>query len=271
MIIDDFLLMSAGLLAALGALAGLLAGMFGIGGGMVLVPGLYYIFSHLGYDSAAMHMAVGTSLLTIVFTGAASAYAHYKRGAVDFDIFKKFGIGLVLGVALGTVMADRFDVDILKGIFAVTQLLFGSYMLLRQDKPVLCDALPRQPWTTIIATINTALATLRGVGGGVQNVLIMTMCNVPIHRATATASALGAVAATMGAAGFVWIGGDAMNLPPHTLGYINGPAFACIIFTSVACAPLCVKLAHDLPVKKLRKAFSIFILLVSAKMLAELI
>ena len=189
MIIDEFLLMSAGLLAALGAVAGLLAGMFGIGGGMVLVPGLYYIFTHLGYDTAAMHMAVGTSLLTIVFTGASSAFAHYRRGAVDFDIFKKFAIGLIFGVVLGTLMADKFNVDALKAIFAVTQLLFGSYMLLRHEKPILCDSLPRQPWTTVVATINTALATLRGVGGGVQNVLVMTMCNVPMHRATATSSA----------------------------------------------------------------------------------
>lgn len=268
---DSFVIIAAALLVSLGALAGLLAGLFGIGGGVVLVPGLYYVFQHFGYEAHAMHMAVGTSLLTIVLTSTSSAYAHYKRDAIDFSVFGRFIIGIVAGVGVGTVIAGHFDVNMLKAVFASVQIIFGLYLLLTSRREAFFTALPRQPWTSLVAAGNACLATLMGVGGGVQNVLFMTICGVPMHRAVATASALGVVIAVFGALGFVLIGQGAVDLPDYSFGYIYMPAFICIVISSVLTAPLGAALAHYLPVARLRKAFSVFMLLVAIKMIAELI
>ena len=128
------LLYAAALLVSLGAVAGFLAGLLGIGGGVILVPGLYYILYHLGYQVHAMHIAVGTSLLTILFTSTSSAYAHYKRGSLDLPLLKKFLPGVILGVLLGTVLADKSSATVLKIVFASSQVFFGGYMLLSKQK-----------------------------------------------------------------------------------------------------------------------------------------
>ncbi|MFK7839265.1 MAG: sulfite exporter TauE/SafE family protein [Bdellovibrionales bacterium] len=263
-------LIAAGLLSLLGIFAGFSAGLLGIGGGAVLVPGIYYILKHFGFSDVAMHVAVGTSLLTIVFTGTSSALAHHKKGAVDVSILKQFLPGVVIGVLIGTYLSDLLPTEGLKIIFAGSQLAFGTYMILRTNKTNLVDALPKQPYLTIFASLNAGLATMMGVGGGVQNVTFMTICNVTIHKAIATAAAIGPFIAAIGAAGFITIGLDNANLPPYSLGYINFAAFACIILTSVACAPLGAKLAHNLPVPTLKKYFAIFMLVIAAKMLLEI-
>ena len=264
------LIIAAALLAFLGIFAGFSAGLLGIGGGAVLVPGLYYILKHFGFSDVAMHVAVGTSLLTIIFTGTSSALAHHGRGAVDVPMLKKFLPGVVIGVIVGSYLADRLPTEGLKIIFAGSQLAFGTYMILRTNKTNIVDTLPKQPFLSIFAALNAGLATMMGVGGGVQNVTFMTICNVPIHRAIATAAAIGPFIAAIGAAGFVTIGLDHAGLPPYSLGYINFAAFACIIVTSIACAPLGAKLAHNLPVPTLKKYFAIFMLIIAAKMLLEI-
>lgn len=268
---EPFLLIAAAFLLALGALAGLLAGLFGIGGGIVLVPGMYYIFQHLGYNDLAMHLAVGTSLLTIILTGLSSAHAHYRHDGIDFHILKVFAAGSVLGVAAGTALADWFNVEALKAVFAISQLVFGAYFLLKRGHIAIFKSLPPQPWTSVISAANACLATLMGVGGGVQNVLVLTMCSVKLPRAVATASALGVVTATLGAAGFAAIGWDESGLPPFSVGYLSLPAFLCITLSSVLSAPLGARLAHHLPTDKLRKLFSLLMLGVAAKMIVELI
>ena len=217
-----------------------------------------------------MHIAVGTSLLTIVFTGTSSAWAHYKKGAVDVPLLKNFLPGVLVGVGIGTMLADVFDTMTLKVIFATSQILFGGYMILRTHKTNLFESMPRQPFLSFFSAANACLATLMGVGGGVQNVTFMTICNVGIHKAIATASAIGPFIAIIGAAGFVYIGLNAEGLPPYSFGYINMAAFLCIIGSSVAFAPLGAKFAHSLPVPKLKKYFAIFMLLIAAKMLLEI-
>ena len=264
------LIIAASLLAFLGIFAGFSAGLLGIGGGAILVPGLYYILQHFGYSDVAMHVAVGTSLATIIFTGTSSAFAHHKKGAVDIPMLKQFLPGVVIGVMLGTYLSDLLPTEGLKIIFAGSQLAFGTYMILRTNKTNLVDSLPRQPFLSVFAALNAGLATMMGVGGGVQNVTFMTICNVAIHKAIATASAIGPFIAIIGAAGFVTIGLDAEGLPPYSFGYINLAAFASIIVTSVAFAPLGAKAAHALPVPALKKAFAIFMLLIAAKMLLEI-
>ncbi len=259
------------LLLLLGIAGGFLAGLLGIGGGAVLVPGIYYILKHFEYYDSAMHVAVGTSLLTIVFTGTSSAWAHYKRGAVDMPILKSFLPGVLVGVGIGTLLADISSTSTLKVVFAASQLLFGGYMILRTNKTALFDSMPKQPWLSIFSAANAALATLMGVGGGVQNVTFMTICNVQIHRAIATAAAIGPFIAIIGAAGFIYIGLDHPGtLPPYSIGYINMAAFFCIIGSSVLAAPLGAKFAHSLPVPKLKRYFAVFMLVIAAKMLLEI-
>ena len=257
------------ILLALGAAAGLLAGLLGIGGGAVLVPGIYYILKHYGFTDNAMHVAVGTSLLTIILTGTVSARAHHKKGAVDLVLLKRFLPGVLIGVGAGTFIADQVNSLSLKAVFAASQILFGSYMLLRSNKPAPFDKMPNAFGTVAIAAANACLATLMGVGGGVQNVVFMTFCNVDMRRAVATAAAIGPFIAILGAAGFLTIGLKDANLPPYSIGYLNMPAFFCIIASSVLTAPLGVRLAHTLPVGKLKRTFSVFMLALAGKMIYE--
>lgn len=268
--IDPELLYSVALLLTLGVAGGFLAGLLGIGGGTVIVPGLYYLFVHMGYGDYAMHIAVGTSLCTVVCTGTSSAFAHYKKGAFDFLLLRQMGIGLAIGVAIGTWLASIFQARDLKMVFAVAQIIFASYMLLSRKKVALFSAMPRQPFTSLIAACNSCLSTLKGMGGGVQNVLFMTICNVPMHRAIGTASGLGVISAFLGGLGFMFIGQDIVGLPPYSFGYVNIACFGVIILTSVLMAPVGAHVAHGLPVDKLRKVFAVFLLLVAGKMLTEL-
>lgn len=256
-------------LLGLGAVAGFLAGLLGIGGGAVLVPGLYYLLTSFGYSEVAMHTAVGTSLLTIVFTGSSSARAHYLNHAVDLQLVKQFVPGILLGVILGTFLATFLTTTGLKLSFAVLQILFGLYMLMRGQTLALFSALPSQPWFTVFATLNAALAALMGVGGGLQNVLYLTICNHPLAKAIGTASALGPIIALLGAFGFWYIGQESTNLPPFSLGFIHFPAFLCIITTSVAMAPFGARLTHQLPTAHLKKLFTFFLFGISLKMLYE--
>ena len=259
------------ILLILGTIAGLMAGLLGIGGGVVLVPALYYILINFGYEQNAMHIAVGTSLATIVFTGASSALAHYKKGAVDINLLKSFVPGIIFGVIIGSLLADISSTTLLKAIFATSQITLGSYMLFRSGNITIRKKLPPPLPTSIISAFNSCLATLMGIGGGVMNVLFMTMCNVNMHKAVATAAAIGPFIAIIGAAGFLTIGLDQTNLPPYSIGYINIPAFLCIISVSMITAPLGAKIAHNVSVKTLKRYFSIFLLCVSTKMLLEIL
>lgn len=263
------LIAGALILLLLGALAGFLAGLFGIGGGAVLVPGLYYLFVYFGFGSVAMHTAVGTSLLTILFTGSASARSHYLRGGVDLHLVKQFIPGIISGVALGTMLATYLSTDNLKAVFAVLQIALGLYMLARRNSLALFPQMPRQPWFSLVATFNAALAALMGVGGGVQNVLFMSICNIPLVRAIGTAACLGPLIAILGAIGFAYIGFNNSDQIPYSTGYIHWPAFLCIIATSIYTAPAGAALTHRLPTSKLKKAFTLFLLGISIKMLYE--
>ncbi len=263
--------LAAGLMMALGASAGFLAGLFGIGGGAVLVPGIYYLLVHFGYEAHAMHIAVGTSLSTIVFTGISSALAHHRRGALSLDLFRLLFPGVLIGVGLGTFIASIIEVNGLKIIFAGSQVFFGTYMLIRGNKAALFQSMPSRPIAFLIEMAIGCLASLKGVGGGVQNVLFMTLCNVPMTRAIATASALGVFIAGSGAMGYMLIGHQADHLPPYSFGYVNLIGFGLIVSMSVFFAPLGARVAHYLPVPTLKKYFSIFMLLIAVKMIVEVV
>ena len=259
------------LMFSLAGLAGFLAGLLGIGGGLVLVPGLYFVFNLLGYEGhAIMHLAVGTSLATIVATGSSSARAQWKRGSVRFDLVKKIGFGMVIGVGAGTFIASEVSGLTLQAFFAVTLVILAAVMRVNPDKIKLFDDVPPQPWPGLAGIIVGTVSTLMGIGGAALNVPYMTLSNVPIHKAVGSASAMGLMVAVPGAIGFLLIGlGNTENFPPFTVGYINLVALAVIIPVTVLIAPVGVSVAHHFSTKMLRRVFSIFMIIIALKMLFE--
>ena len=258
------------LLLALGAAAGFMAGLLGIGGGIILVPGLYFLFKTLGYPAEMlMHLSVGTSLAIIIPTGLSSARAHYKRGAVRFDLVRHIGPGIVAGVIAGTAIADRLSGQSLTIVFAAALIFFAALM---QIPPKVRDDAShtiRQPKGTLGGLVVGALSSLMGIGGATLNVPFMTLNGVPIHNAVATSSALGPLIALPGTIGFIVIGLGAEGLPPFSVGYINLLAALVIAPVSVIAAPYGAKAAHAVSVTVLRRIFSAFIVIVAVKMIWE--
>lgn len=255
------------LMVVLGGLGGFMAGLLGVGGGVILVPGIYFIFTWLGFEAGElMHVAVGTSLAIIILTGWSSARAHYKKGAVRFDLVKKIGIGIVIGVGIGTLIADRISGDGLKMVFAVALFAVAAMMQINPEKFRLRDDVPAQPWPAFAGGLIGILSTLMGIGGATMNVPYMTLNGIPIRTAVGTASALGPIIAIPGSLGFILIGLNAPDLPPFSLGYISLPALAIITPISVLAAPWGAHVAHKVSVGALRRIFSIFIVIVAAKM-----
>lgn len=257
----------AALLLGLGLTAGFLSGLLGVGGGIVLVPGLYYIFTSLGFpEEFLMHMAVGTSLAIIVPTGFSSARSHYKRGNVDLGLVKTIGIGILIGVGIGTYIADLVSGDELQGIFASCLLLMAAIMAFKPARFQIADKIPAQPTPALVGTVIGALSTLMGIGGASLSVPFMTMCGQAIHRAVGTAAAIGLVISIPAVAGFIVIGKEISGLPPFSLGYINILAWLFITPVSVLTAPFGVRVAHKASVDRLRALFAFFLLIVATKM-----
>ncbi len=260
------------LLLSLGAVAGFLAGLLGVGGGIVLVPGLYYIFgslqSQFGFDPAyLMHMSVATSLAIIVPTGSSSAFAHHKKGGVDFDLVKAIGGGIVIGVIVATWIAKGLDVQTMRMIFATALMIMACIMILGRSRFQAEDGEPpKQPKTSIAGFVIGTISTMIGIGGATLSVPYMSMHGIKMHRAVGTASALGLVISIPATIGFMIIGWSLDNLPPFSLGYVNALAWICIIPVSVMIAPLGAKAAHKISVRRLKITFAIFMIVVALNM-----
>lgn len=255
-------------LLSLGATAGFLAGLLGIGGGLVLVPGLYFGLQALGFESdTLMHVAVGTSLAVIIPTGLSSARAHWKRGAVRLDLVRKLGVGVLLGVAGGTFMASRIDEQGMTLFFALALAALAVLMLVNPARFSPLQDVPRQPWIGLSGAVIGVFSSLMGIGGATISVPWMSMCRVPMHTAVGTASALGLVIAVPAAIGFIVIGWGQAGLPPFSLGYINFLAWPLIIPASVLTAPWGACMAHSVSVERLRKFFAAFLVVIAGKML----
>lgn len=260
------------LLLSLGAVAGFLAGLLGVGGGIVLVPGLYYIFgslqSQFGFDPAyLMHMSVATSLAIIVPTGSSSAFAHHKKGGVDFDLVKAIGGGIVIGVIVATWIAKGLDVQTMRMIFATALMIMACIMILGRSRfQAECGEPPKQPKTSIAGFVIGTISTMIGIGGATLSVPYMSMHGIKMHRAVGTASALGLVISIPATIGFMIIGWNLDNLPPFSLGYVNALAWICIIPVSVMIAPLGAKAAHKISVRRLKITFAIFMIVVALNM-----
>lgn len=253
--------------ALLGGLAGFLAGLLGVGGGIVLVPGIYYFLDIAGFESEhLMHVAVGTSLAVIVPTGLSSARAHWKKHAVDLGLVRQIGTGIIMGVLAGTLAANDLSGDRLKVIFAGALIFLSLMMLSNPARFTLVKHMPRQPVPALAGFLIGGLSTLIGIGGATMSVPFMGLCKVPFHRAVGTAAALGLVISIPAALGFILIGLGEEGRPPLSLGFVNIPAWLLIVPASVTTAPLGARLAHFVSVDFLRRIFAVFMILVAFKM-----
>lgn len=258
----------AGLLAT-GAFAGLIAGLFGIGGGVVMVPALYYTLSALGYEDHAMHAAVGTSLTVIVSTSLRSVAAHAGRGAVDFDVLRRWTPWIVLGALTGSVIADLAPGEVLTALFGIVALLLSAQFFFGRPDWKLAQDMPGLPMSGVLGTLIGTLSSLMGIGGGVFGVTLMTLCGKPIHKAVGTAAGFGVAIGLPGAIGFMVAGMGEPGRAPFSLGYVNMAAFAVLAIAAVFLAPVGARLAHALPEHRLRQAFAIGLVIVALNMLRE--
>ncbi len=258
----------AALLAA-GGVAGLSAGLFGVGGGFVVVPALLLAFGALlDGGNSDLYVAVGTSLATIIVTSIRSVQAHNSRGSVDFDILKTWAPWIVFGVIGGVAVAAVVETRTLLLTFAVGVLLYAVYFL--RPKFVVARekhySLPTGAGRAVLASGLSGFSALLGIGGGTPFVVTMVVCGRPVHQAVGTAAGIGFLIAVPGTVGFALMGLGQSTLPPGSVGYVNLPAFAAIALVSIFTAPLGAKLAHSLSELRLRRAFGVYLLIVSAMM-----
>lgn len=252
-----------------GLVAGFSAGIFGIGGGFIVVPALMLVLPLLGGDKHQYaHVAIGTSAATIILTSLRSLRSHAKRGAVEFEILKAWAPWLIFGDTAGVILADHVDGHVLLIIFAVGVLLMSlNFLVPRLSDHVISDSMPGLAPRVAIAGGLGTFSSLLGIGGGTIAIMVMTLCGRSIHRAIATASGIGALIAVPSAVGFAVIGFREPGLPWGSLGYVNLPATAIIASMSILTAPLGVAAAHSLPPGPLKRVFGLYLVFISIVML----
>ena len=256
--------------AVVGLVAGVLAGLLGVGGGIVIVPMLVFCFVRQGVQpEVMMHLALGTSLASIMFTSISSCLAHHRRGAVLWDIVRRITPGILLGTFLGTFVASRLSTDFLRVFFCVFLYVIATQMLLNK-KPKPSRELPGAGGMFGVGNVIGVVSSLVGIGGGTLSVPFMVWHNIPIHKAIGTSAAIGFPIAVAGTVGYIMNGWNVPTLPPYSLGYVSLAALVSIAVMSVITAPLGVRLAHSLPVDKLKRIFAVILFLVGTKMLISL-
>ncbi len=254
-------------LGVAGAVAGLAAGLFGIGGGAIIVPVLYFLLSGMGYEDSAMHVAVSTSLATIILTSGRSVMAHNKHGAVDWPVIKAWGPWIVLGSLLGMSLSGMLSKNALLGIFGSIGMILAAQLFFGRPTWKLAEDLPRGLTRTGLGGAVGGLSALMGIGGGTFGVSLMTLCGRPIHQAVATASGWGIMIGVPAAIAAVFVGWGRTDLPPFSLGHVNLAAFVMISIFTVTMAPVGAKLAHKLDAALLRKMFGVLLAVVAVRML----
>lgn len=255
-------------LSVTGVIAGLMAGLLGVGGGIVIVPVLYHLFTLLGIDeSVKMHVAVGTSLATIIPTSLRSARAHASKGNLDSQLLKSLAPSLLFGVLVGTLVSGLVSGQVLSLVFGVIGLMVAANMAISKDPAALADTLPRGMVRHSIGTGIGGFSTLMGIGGGTLSVPVLTRCQVPMHRAVGTAAAIGIFISVPGALGFLINGWGVPQRPPFSLGYVNLIGFALIVPMTLWTAPLGARIAHAINARLLRQLFAVFLFITAVRML----
>jgi uncharacterized protein len=250
-----------------GMVGGMLAGLLGVGGGIVIVPVLEIVLAILGVDAAVrMHVAVATSQATIILTSISSARAHFKRQSVDIDLVKRWGLLMFAGAVLGVVVAGHVHGRVLSGVFASVALLVAIKMMLPLDDRPLAQEVPRTPTALVLPGTIGALSSMMGIGGGTLSVPIMTLLNQPIHRAVGTAALFGLVISAPATIGFIIAGMHHGSLPAGSLGFVNLIGFAFIAPTTMLAAPWGARIAHGLDRRQLSLLFGVFLFIVAVRM-----
>lgn len=255
----------------LGSVAGFLAGLFGVGGGLILVPVLLLMFDAQHFSAEyTMHLALGTSMATIVFTSLASMRKHHQHGAVDWQVVRRITPGILLGTALGALLASFIPTRGL-GIFFTLFVYFAAAQILIDKRPHPSRQLPGMAGMTLAGTLTGWISSLVSIGGGTIIVPFLIWCNVPLRHAIGTSSAIGFPIAIGGTLGYIAIGSHIDTLPGPHLGYVYLPALFWVALASVFAAPLGAKTAHRLQVGILRKLFSLLLFGLATKLLLKVL
>lgn len=256
-----------------GVVSGLLAGLFGVGGGAVMVPVLYQLFGFIGVpDTLKMQLAVGTSLAVIVPTSIRSFLTHRAKGAVDEELLRAWSLPVVGGVILGSWIASFAPPSVFKLVFVFVAFATAAKLGFGKASWKIADDVPAEPVRAIIGAVTGLLSALMGIGGGSIVNLVMSFCNRPIHQSVATASGVGVLISIPGAIGYVAAGWSRMSeLPPLSLGFVSLIGAALIMPTSVWVAPFGAHLAHRLPKRTLEIAFAGFLILMGLRFLVSLV
>ena len=254
------------ILAVSGVLAGFVAGMLGVGGGIVTVPVLEYSLRFAGVpEEWRMHIAVATSLAAIIPTSISSARTHHGRGAVDWELARSWGVPIVLGATAGSLLAARAPLAVLAGLFGSVALLIALKMLLPLDHLRAAQAVPRGIGGGILAAVIGGVSAMMGIGGGTLTVPTLNLCGYPIHRAVGTAAFFGIFISVPGTLGYLLVR-PPVELPWATVGFVSLVGLAIIAPGSMLTATLGARAAHNLSRRRLSQAFGLFLLLVGTRM-----
>ncbi|NDW01232.1 sulfite exporter TauE/SafE family protein [Salipiger sp. PrR002] len=265
----EYLILFA-VIAAAGAVAGIISGLLGVGGGIILVPAFYYVFTGLGYEpNQLMQICVATSTGTIIVTSLRSVTSHHKRGAVSVELIKTWGPFIAIGSVLGVLAATVLRSHQLQLVFGIVGVCLGLYMLLGKKSWRLSDTLPGRGLSAIYGGIIGFFSALMGIGGGSFTVPLLTAYNVPPHRAVGTSPGFGLLISIPGFIAFLLTGWEITGKPPGTVGYVNLPAVLLIMVTSLLTVPTGVKLAHSLSPARLRLVFALTVLVLAGNMLRK--
>ena len=258
------------LIMAIGAFAGVVAGLLGVGGGIILVPAFFFAFAALGYETPElMQISLATSLATIIVTSLRSVMAHHRKGAVDWGILRAWGPGIAIGAVLGVVAASGLRNEALMVLFGVLALAVGLYLAFGRAHWRLGDQMPGGWARAILSPLVGFLSVLMGIGGGSFGVPLMTLYGRPIHNAVATAAGFGVIIAVPSVLGFLMVSGDHPDRPPFMVGQVNLVAFAVVVAMTLITTPWGVRLAHAMDARPLKRVFAVFIMIMALNMLRK--
>lgn len=253
-----------------GVFAGILAGLLGVGGGIVIVPVLFFLFQSFGVSpESAMLVATATSLATIVPTSISSIRSHHQKGNVDFVLLKRWAVFILIGVLVGSWLVTRVEGNILTLLFGVIAVLSALNMLFRTGKSALYQKLPGATGQTVMGTSIGFFSAMVGIGGGTISVPLLTLYNYPAHKAIGTAAAIGLIISLPGALTMLILGSTPVDAPAGTFGLVNLFGFICIVPLTVLFAPVGASLAAKLDAVKLKKIFAFVLLFTGLRMLAQ--